>query len=188
MFTTSAGRAWNNMAVTPVFPMLLQQMVTYLTAREFETPRIVGDSLSLSYVDQPDATDAVFDTPSGETVSVPVRDYRNQYVALLDGAREAGFYMARVSLQAAGMPVAVNVDTKESTVKSMSHQEVATSLEGTGVKVVRSQEGILAASEEARTSRSFWRLFMLAGLAFFVIESIFAHWLGMRAAKAGEAG
>jgi len=38
MFTTSADPAWNNMAVTPVFPMVLQQMVTYLTAREFEKP------------------------------------------------------------------------------------------------------------------------------------------------------
>ena len=60
------------MALTPVFPMLLQQMVTYLTAREFEKPRMVGNSLSLAYVDQPDASNAVFDTPNGETVTVPV--------------------------------------------------------------------------------------------------------------------
>jgi hypothetical protein len=175
MFTTTAGSDWNNMAVTPVFPMLLQQMVTYLTAREFETPRLVGDSLSLSYVDQPDATDAVFDTPSGETITVPVRDYRSQYVALLDGAREAGFYLARVSLQAAGMPVAVNVDTRESTLKSMSAEEVARSLEGTGVKVVRSQDGILEAAANASSARSLWRVLMLAGLAFFVVEALFAE-------------
>jgi hypothetical protein len=186
MFTTSAGSGWNNMAVTPVFPMLLQQMVTYLTAREFETPRLVGDSLSLSYVDQPDATDAVFDTPSGETLTVPVMDYRSQYVALLNGAREAGFYLARVSLQAAGMPVAVNVDTKESIVKGMSAEDTAKSLEGTGVRIVRSNEDILAASEEASPSRSLWRILMMAGLAFFVIESIFAEMITARAAKAGE--
>ena len=62
------------MAVTPVFPMVLQQMVTYLTAREFEKPRLVGDSLALSYVEQPDASEAVFDTPSDQTISVPVRE------------------------------------------------------------------------------------------------------------------
>jgi hypothetical protein len=186
MFTTSAGPAWNNMAVTPVFPMLLQQMVTYLTAREFETPRIVGDSLSLSYVDQPDATDAVFDTPSGETITVPVMGYRSQYVALLNSAREAGFYLARVSLQAAGMPVAVNVDTKESTVKGMSAEDTARSLAGTGVTIVRSNEDILAASEEASPSRSIWRTLMMAGLAFLVIESIFAEMTTARATKAGE--
>ena len=80
------------MALTPVFPMLMQQIVTYLAGREFEPPRVVGDPLSLSYVDQPDATDAVFDTPSDQTIIVPVRKHRNQYVALLDKSREAGFY------------------------------------------------------------------------------------------------
>jgi hypothetical protein len=182
MFTTSAGPAWNNMAVTPVFPMLLQQMVTYLTAREFETSRTVGDSLSLSYVDQPDASDAVFETPAGETMTVPVRHYRNQYVAVLDGAREAGFYLARVSLQAAGMPVAVNVDTRESTVKSMSSEDVFEILKGTGVKLVRSEESLFDVGEETRTSRSLWRIFMMAGLAFFVLEGFLAEWLFGRAA------
>jgi hypothetical protein len=183
MFTTTAGSDWNNMAVTPVFPMLLQQIVTYLTAREFETPRVVGDSLSLSYVDQPDASDAVFDTPSGETITVPVMDYRTQYVALLNGAREAGFYLARVSLQAAGMPVAVNVDTKESTVKGMSAEEATRSLDGTGVTIVRSNDAILEASEEASPARSLWRLLMMAGLAFFVLEGLFAELMSARAAK-----
>jgi len=186
MFTTSAGLSWNNMAVTPVFPMLLQQMVTYLTAREFETPHLVGDSLSLSYVDQPDATDAVFDTPSGETITVPVRDYRDQYVALLGNAREAGFYLARVSLQAEGMPIAVNVDTRESTVKCMPAEEAARTLDGTGVRLVRSEADLLAGVEETRTSRSLWRFFLLAGLAFLVIEGLFSEWMYRRAASTGN--
>ncbi len=181
MFTTSAGPAWNNMAVTPVFPMLLQQMVTYLTAREFETPRLVGDSLSLSYVDQPDATDAVFDTPSGDTFRVPVREYRNQYVAVLETAREAGFYLARVSLQAAGLPVAVNVDTRESTVKCLSIPDAARSLDGTGVRVIRSESDLLAGIEETRTTRSLWFALILAGLAFLVVEGLLAEWLFKRA-------
>ncbi|MBT3297011.1 MAG: VWA domain-containing protein [Verrucomicrobia bacterium] len=186
MFTTSAGSAWNNMAVTPVFPMLLQQMVTYLTGREFETPRTVGDTLSLSYVEQPDATDAVFDTPAGETITVPVREYRNQYVALLGNAREAGFYLARVSLQAAGMPIAVNVDTRESMVKSMLSAETKRILKDSGVRVVRSSDEILAGMEESRESHSLWRILMMAGLAFFVIESLFAQWMSKRSPKTGE--
>lgn len=189
MFTTSAGPAWNNMAVTPVFPMLLQQMVTYLTSREFETPRLVGESLSLSYEDQPDASDAVFDTPSGDTIAVPVKDYRDQYVAVLGGAREAGFYMARVSLQAAGMPIAVNVDTRESTTASMTHDEVSASLKGSGVKVLRTKDDILSAITAARTSRSLWRLCLLAGLAFLTAEALLAKWLYRRSLnREGAAG
>ena len=174
MFTTSADSSWNNMAVTPVFPMVLQQMVTYLTAREFETPRLVGDSLSLSYVDQPDASEAVFDTPSGDTIAVPVLEHRNRYVALLDSAGESGFYLARVSLQAPGMPVAVNVDTAESDVRSQSMAEVARRFEGTDIVVAQSEADLLDAVGQSRSGRSFWFLLLLSVLGLLVIESLLA--------------
>ena len=186
MFTTSAGSEWNNMAVTPVFPMVLQQMVTYLTSREFEKPRLVGDSLTLSYVEQPDASEAVFDTPSDQTISVPVREHRNQYVALLDHAREGGFYMARVSVQAPGMPVAVNVDTKESNVKCLTAAETMRSFEDTGITVAQSEAELLDAVEQTRTGRSFWLFCMLTGLGLLVIESLLADRLFKRSASTNE--
>jgi len=174
MFSTSAETTWNNMALTPVFPILMQQIVTYLAGREFERPRTVGDSLSFSFVEQPDATDAVFETPSGETITVPVREYRNQYMALLEKAGEAGFYVARVSVQAPGMPVAVNVDTRESDVACLSTGELGTILDGTGITIVATEQDLVAAIEMTRTGRSSWRQFMIAGLVFLLIESLFA--------------
>ena len=184
MFTTSADGAWNNMAVTPVFPMVLQQMVTYLTAREFEKPRLVGDSLSLSYADQPDASEAVFDTPDGETITVPVRKLRNEYVALIDHARKDGFYLARVSLQAPGLPVAVNVDTAESDVACLSPAEVAGSFADSGITVAQTDDDLLAAVGQARAGLSFWMLFLAAGLGLLVVESLLAK--RMRASRGGE--
>jgi hypothetical protein len=184
MFTTSADGAWNNMAVTPVFPMVLQQMVTYLTAREFEKPRLVGDSLSLSYADQPDASEAVFDTPDGETITVPVRQLRNEYVALIDHARKDGFYLARVSLQAPGLPVAVNVDTAESDVACLSPAEVAGSFTDSGITIAQTDDDLLAVVGQARAGLSFWMLFLSAGLGLLVIESLLAK--RMRASKGGE--
>jgi hypothetical protein len=178
MFTTSAGTSWNNMAQTPVFPMLMQQIVTYLAGREFERPRVVGDSISLSYVEQPDATDAVFDTPSNQTITVPVREHRNQFVALLENSREAGFYEARVSVQAPSIPVAVNVDTSESEVASITPIQLNANLKGTGVTVTNSEAELAAAIETNRTERSFWRNFMIAGLVFLLLESLFAERLG----------
>ena len=184
MFTTSADGAWNNMAVTPVFPMVLQQMVTYLTAREFEKPRLVGDSLSLSYADQPNASEAVFDTPDGETITVPVRKLRNEYVALIDHARKDGFYLARVSLQAPGLPIAVNVDTSESDVACLSPAEVAGSFADSGITVAQTDDDLLAAVGQARAGLSFWMLFLAAGLGLLVVESLLAK--RMRASRGGE--
>jgi hypothetical protein len=174
MFTTTAETAWNNMALTPVFPMVMQQMVTYLAGREFERPRTVGDSLTLTYVEQPDASDAVFDTPSGETITVPVRQHRGQYVALVETAPEAGYYQARVSVQAAGLPIAVNVDTRESDVACLPESEFRAILEELGVIVTTSEDELATAIDLTRTGRSAWRFFMMAALAFLILESLFA--------------
>ena len=174
MFTTSAHTVWNNMALTPVFPMLLQQVVTYMVGREFEQPRIVGDSLSLFYVDQPDASDAVFDTPSKKTIAVPVSEYRRQYLAMLDKSEESGFYTARVSVQSPGMPVAVNVDTKESDVACLGEMKLRKSMEGTGVTVSANEGDLMADISMARTGRSYWRFFMIAALCLLAGESLFA--------------
>lgn len=186
MFTTTADATWNNMALTPVFPMLMQQIVTYLAGREFEQPRIVGDSLLMSYVDQPDASDAIFDTPSGEAIAVPVGRFNNQYVALLDQTRQVGFYTARVSVDSPGMPIAVNVDTRESDVKSVSGSDLRASLDGTGIEVV-SADNLAAAIEAARTGRSSWRAFMIAGLVLLLIEGFYADGLLRHAIRTSDA-
>lgn len=179
-FTTSADTSWNNMALTPVFPMLMQQIVNYLAGREFEQPRLVGDSLSLSYVEQPDASDAVFDTPSKESMSVPVREHRDQFVAMLENAGEAGFYLARVSVQAPGMPIAVNVDSRESDVASLSASDLNKNLEGTDITVLASESELVAAINASRTGRSSWRFFLIAGFILLLLESLFAEFLRKR--------
>ncbi|MEN8774121.1 MAG: BatA domain-containing protein [Akkermansiaceae bacterium] len=183
MFTTSAETSWNNMALTPVFPMLMQQIVTYLSGREFEQPRIVGDSLSLSYVDQPDASDAVFDTPSKESITVPVRKHRNQFVAMLENCREAGFYTARVSVQSPGMPIAVNVDPAESNVASLSASDLNKNLEGIEITVANSREELASIISNNRTGRSSWRYFLIASLIILIIESLLADRLRTRKEK-----
>ena len=180
MFTTSAETSWNNMALTPVFPMLMQQIVTYLAGREFEQPRVAGIRLFDIGQREGIANDAVFDTPSGETITVPVQKHRNQFVALLENSREAGFYVARVSVQAPGMPVAVNVDHRESDVTSLTASELMTNLEGTDVTVANSEADLAAAIETTRTGRSSWRQFMIAGLVLLLIESLFADRLRKR--------
>ena len=182
-FTTSADTSWNNMALTPVFPMLMQQIVTYLAGREFEQPRVVGDSLSLFYVDQPDASDAVFDTPSKESVAVSVREHRGQFVAMLENATEAGFYEAKVSVQAPGIPIAVNIDPNESDVASLSASDLNKNLDGLNITLANSEADLASAIEASRTGRSSWRQFMIVGLVLLLIESLFADRLRGRKQK-----
>ncbi len=188
MFTTTAENDWNNMALTPVFPMVMQQIVTYLSGREFERPRSVGDSLSLTYVDQPDANDAVFETPAGDNITVPVREVGGQYVALLESAPEDGYYTARVSVQAAGVPIAVNVDSAESDIGSLPEAELTENLEGLGLSVVYGDVELSSAIESSRTGRSAWRFFMIAALIFLLIECLLADRMMVRNTTKRKAG
>lgn len=174
MFTSSAETAWNTMAITPVFPMLMQQMVTYLTAREFEKPRTVGSSLSLSYVSRPDSVEAVFETPSGESITVPVTKFRNQYRAVLGHAKEVGYYVARGSLQSPGTPIAVNVDTRESDVACIKQSEQQMVFKDSGIQIIQSDEQLAKSIMESRSITSIWRLCAIVCFIFILIESLIA--------------
>lgn len=174
MFTSSADPTWNTMAITPIFPMLMQQMVTYLTAREFEKPRTVGSSLALSYVRQPDSDEAVFETPSNESITVPVHQQGNQYRALLGHAKEVGYYVARGNLGSVGMPIAVNVENRESDVTCLTPPEQATAFKDTGVQLIRSDDELRQAVEESRSIASVWRAFAIACIIIIVLESLLA--------------
>ena len=187
MFTSSADPSWNNLALTPAFPMLIQQAITYMTGREFEKPRTVGDSLSLIYDDRPDVNDAVFNTPSGETLKVPVREYRNQFVAMLDQSKESGFYTAQVSLQAPAMPIAVNVDTSESSVGSLPAELARKSLDGSHVILASSNAELQSHIDDSRSNRVLWRYLLILGFVLLILESLLAHRMRNKPAPGKEA-
>ena len=88
--------------------------------------------------------------------------------------------MARVSVQAPGMPIAVNVDTRESDVACLPADALRDSLAGTGVAIAPTEPELLDAIDQARTGRSFWRLFMVAALVMLVLESLLAERLRKR--------
>ena len=105
---------------------------------------------------------------------------------MLEHARESGFYFARVSLQAPGLPVAVNVDTSESDVSCISAAETARTFDGTEVMVAESEADLLDAVEGSRSGRSFWFLILLVGLGLLVLESLVAKWTSKRPAVVKE--
>ena len=98
---------------------------------------------------------------------------------MLENAREAGFYTARVSVQSAGVPVAVNVDTSESDITCLPEAELRENLKDTGVTIAVNEAELLSAIQANRTTRSSWRLFIIAAIAILLIES----WLADRFLK-----
>jgi hypothetical protein len=111
---------------------------------------------------------------------VPVREHRKQFVAMLENAREAGFYTARVSVQSPGVPIAVNVDPAESDVVSLTAADLNKNLEGIEVNIANSKEELASTIASNRTGRSSWRYFLIAGLILLVIECLLADRLRQR--------
>jgi len=105
---------------------------------------------------------------------VPVREAGGQYLALLESATEDGYYTARVSVQAPGIPIAVNVDPRESDIVRLPEPVFRNNLEGLGLNVVTSESELTAAIEASRTGRSAWRFFMIAALIFLIFECLLA--------------
>ena len=137
----------------------------------------------------PESRDCPIQIPSGDTITVPVREHNTQFVALLEQAGEAGFYTARVSIQAPGMPVAVNVDPRESDITSLTPADLQANLTGLDITVATSPDELAAVIATTRTGRSSWRSFMIAALLLLLAESLLADRMGhkKRTAHAGGA-
>ena len=78
------------------------------------------------------------------------------------------------------------MDTGESQVASLTPTQLNANLKGTGVTVTNSEAELTAAIETNRTERSFWRNFMIAGLIFLLMESLFAERLGKSKRASGK--
>ena len=102
---------------------------------------------------------------------------------MLGNAKEAGFYEAKVSVQAPGMPVAVNIDPIESNVTSLTNTDLNTNLEGLDITLTHSEAELAAAIESSRTGRSSWRQFMIAAIIILILESLLADRLRSRKQK-----
>jgi hypothetical protein len=81
------------------------------------------------------------------------------------------------------MPVAVNVDPRESDVISLTAEELAKNVEGLDLTIAASETDLAAAIQDARTGRSSWRQFMIAALLLLLAESLLADWLRKRKAS-----
>jgi hypothetical protein len=89
--------------------------------------------------------------------------------------------MAHVSVQAPGLPIAVNIDPSESNLACLAESELRQNLEALGLNVIVSDAELAAAIESSRTGRSAWRFFMICALAFLLLECLLADRMMTRA-------
>ena len=97
------------------------------------------------------------------------------------------FRSAQVSLQSPAMPIAVNLDTTESAVGTLSAELARKSLDGSNIALVSSDAELHAHIDNSRTGRSLWRYLLMLGFVLLILESIMAHRMRNKPAPRKEA-
>jgi len=138
-FLTTAAPEWNNWArENPSFVVSMLEMQAYLTARPAaEVPRLVGAPLEVKLDPGQYEPQVRFATPKEDTSptatveAAPTPD--GQLVASLANTDISGIYQARLARKDGKEEIrtwAVNVDTEEGDLRTLTYPELAARLEG----------------------------------------------------------
>jgi hypothetical protein len=188
LFTSTADREWNDMVVNPAYPMMLQQLVTYLSAREYEGPLLVGDAMVVTVDGDQAGADVSFEDAAGHVELVPAIRKADRTAASLPRAETVGFYTVRHNMSRPPITLAVNPDTTESDVRGLDRDALRTAMKGLPVNVAVEGRRLLESIREARVGRELWRTLAIAALIFLVAESLLAGRLSRRTQAEAAAG
>lgn len=171
LFTSTADRTWNDLPVSPVYPIWLHTVVSRVTGagvKAFE----VGQALRLSTDARRAGPTATISLPSGETRLGNVQKEKDR--ALVDGgiAGEPGFYEMSLLEQGSPLLLAANVDPVESHVAVLDDDSLASAVEGTGVDVLAAGTDPAATIRQQRVGYEIWRVLLALGLVAMVAQSV----------------
>lgn len=175
LVTTTANRAWNTLAVHPMYPLLLQQAVTWLTRQANETPVVAGQSLSLPADSRAAGESVAVRDPAGAQSSAMVVQHSGGRFVETESLPKPGFYSIQADKSGPPLVVATNVDAGESDVKCLDAVALRQALGNAPVQVVGPRQDLVGVIREGRVGRELWRPFLIAGLALLVIEAIVAR-------------
>jgi len=184
LFTSTINRAWTNLPVHPAYPILLHEMVTYLTTQSHERPLVVGEPMIVPLAAGSLDTSVTFREPRGATLAVQVTERDGRRVVEYDLADRPGFYEMKAG-DAPAVVMGVSVDPRESDVKPLPPEVLKTVLANLPVRVVAEGENMALAIRESRVGRELWQLFLLVGLAALAAEAYFA-WRFSRTAMVAD--
>ena len=187
LVATTADRAWANLAVHPVFPILLHQAVTYLTRQAHEQPFTVAEPIALPLPTRTARANVTVRDPSGGESSVQVTERDGEQTIDLSRPDLPGFYELHYADRTPPLVLAVSVDPTESDAKCLTAEALAASLRGAPVRLLAEEQDIGVAIRESRVGRELWRELMMLALVVLLIESYLAHRFSSRIAAAAAA-
>jgi hypothetical protein len=180
LWTSSAERAWSNLALNPAFPIVLQQALTEIARQPHERPLAVPDRVRLPLPSLEPGAEVSVRGPDGAAMAALAVRRGGEILVESAPATAPGFYEIEAGAGERRLAVAVNVDARESDVKTLAPAEIEDAFRGLPVRILPSDGSLAAAVAASRTGRELWRGLALAGFALLMAEGFLARWYTRR--------
>jgi hypothetical protein len=174
MFTSTADRSWNTLPLNPVLPLLVQQSITYLARKPFETALAVGESMALPLNVQEKPAEVVVTDPMGRSRTLQTETRDGRFVVDLGPAQWTGFYEVAIEPDGKVIPLAVNLNPQESNIRVVQPAQLDADWAQTDMAIADAGTSLIQTVESQRLGRELWMYFLLAAIAVAVLESILA--------------
>ena len=174
MFTTTADRAWSNLAVQPLFPILMQQAVTHMTSRPGQNDFLVGDSPKLPVSGQEVGASVNLTAPDGSSRQVTLTEPNPGVAACPIEADDAGFFTVETD-DSLTISLAVNVDPGESETRGIQVAEWEQVVAGSKSRIIpREAKNLAEEVKESRKGMEISRTLLILALAIFILQGFLA--------------
>lgn len=180
-FTTSADRTWANLAIHPLFPMLVNEAVAWMTTPNEGSSFQVGEPLVIATPANTTAVSVNLRNPQGkiDVLSLQTPDANGRRVARFEEPTSPGFYEADLGMGESKL-LAVNVDSAESEIAPLAGEALAEALATLPITLLNGGGDLAQRIREHRIGKELWRYLLLLALAVLAAEQWLAHRFGRR--------
>ena len=171
MFTTSADRSWNALAIHPLYAMLLQQAATTMSSQpdsrltacgEEMVHRIQSDAKRLELVRPDGTTETIRPDQIGQTLNIELT------------AETPGIYRYNSDNGNTVSAVAANIDATESNIRVVASKSLESELDNMGLTVIDPGSSASDAIKKERRGSDLSSILLTLAILCFLIQSVIA--------------
>jgi len=185
LFATTADRTWSNLAVHPIYLMLLRQAITNVTSRPDSRTVLTGRTAVIPAPGRKIGETLEIAGPDGEEVKVQVSQADGEPVIAFT-PEAAGAYQIPATDTVAAVTLAANVDSRESNVRVVDPGAIRSSLQATEITVVDGAADFAALITEGRQGKEIGSWLLYLGILIFILQSVLAKLFSERMAGKEE--
>jgi hypothetical protein len=171
LFTTSADRSWNALAVHPLYAMLLQQAATTISSQpesrltacgaEFKH-RLQSKAKRLTVINPDGTSDTIRPDRIGETLNIELT------------AEVPGIYQYNDDKGITLTAVAANIDASESNVRVIASKSLESQVDSIGLNVIDPGSSAADSIKSARRGSDLSSILLVLAILCFLIQSVIA--------------